>query len=90
MKAIIEWLKSIQFAKVMFAILTVATLGLFAWGAYVPPPGVIDSSLLYAGAILLGFALLWVVAHIVIELGKEARAKVSKDGVELEITEDDQ
>ena len=85
-----KWIRSLQFAKVMFAILTVATLGLFAWGAYVPPPVVIDSSLLYAGAILLGFALLWVVAHIVIELGKEARAKVSKDGVELEITEDEQ
>lgn len=86
----IAWIKSLQFAKVMFAILTVVTIGLFAWGAYVPPPGVIDSSLLYAGAILLGFALLWVVAHIVIEVGKEAKAKVSKDGVELEITEDNQ
>lgn len=86
----IEWIKSLQFAKVMFAILTVLTMGLFAWGAHVPPPGVIDSSLLYAGAILLGFALLWVVAHIVIEVGKEAKAKVSKDGVELEITENNQ
>ena len=84
----IKWIKSLQFAKVMFAILTVVTMGLFAWGAHVPPPGIIDSSLLYAGAILFGFALLWVVAHIVIEIGKEAKAKVSKDGIELEIVED--
>lgn len=88
MKKIIDRFKSLQFAKVMCAILTFGTLGLFAWGAYVPPPGVVDSSLLKAGGILLGFATLWVIAHIVIELDKSASAKMSKDGVSIEVTEE--
>lgn len=88
MKKILEWFKSLQFAKVMCAILTLGTMGLFAWGAYVPPPGVVDGSLLKAGGILLGFAALWVIAHIVVELDKSGKVKVSKDGVELSVTEE--
>lgn len=69
-------------------LLTLGTMGLFAWGAYVPPPGVVDSSLLKAGGILLGFATLWVIAHIVIELDKAGRMKAGKDGIEIEIKEE--
>lgn len=84
---IVTWFKSIQFAKLMCAILTLASVGLFVGGFFVPPVGVIDGSLLKAGGVLLAFATLWVVAHIVIELDKSSRAKVSKDGIEIEVEE---
>lgn len=84
---IATWFKSIQFAKLMCAMLTLESVGLFVGGFFVPPVGVIDGSLLKAGGVLLGFAALWVVAHIVIELDKSSRAKVSKDGIEIEVDE---
>lgn len=87
-KSFVSWFRSLQFAKIMCMLLTLGTMGLFAWGAYVPPPGVVDSSLLKAGGILLGFALLWVIAHIVIELDKSGRMKASKDGIEIEVKQE--
>lgn len=82
---ILTWLKSIQFAKIMCAILTGSAIGLFVWGFFVPPLGKIDGSVLKAGGILLGFAALWVLAHIVIELDKTLDFR-HKD-TEVKITE---
>ena len=84
---VINWLKNVEFAKFMCALLTVCSLGLFIWGFFVPPLGVVDGSILKASGILLGFAILWVIAHIVIELDKTARMKY-KD-VEVIIKEED-
>lgn len=84
---IVTWFKSIQFAKLMCAVLTFCSVGLFVWGFFVPPLGTIDGSVLKAGGILLAFTALWVIAHIVIELDKSGRAKVSKDGIEIEVEE---
>ena len=67
---ILSWIKRMQFAKLMCALLTASAVGLFIWGFFVPPLGVIDGSVLKAGGILLGFAALWVLAHIAIELDK--------------------
>lgn len=88
MKAIIEWLKSIQFAKAMCAVLTFCAIGLFVSGFFVPPLGIIDGSVLKAGGVMLGFAALWVIAHVAIEIDKSSKAKLSKDGIEIEIKED--
>lgn len=82
---ILIWLKSIQFAKLMCALLTASAVGLFIWGFFVPPLGTIDGSVLKAGGILLGFAALWVLAHIVIELDKTLDFK-HKD-IEVKIKE---
>lgn len=86
---ILTWLKRMQFAKLMCALLTASAIGLFVWGFFVPPLGVIDGSVLKAGGILLGFVVLWVLAHIVIELDKTGRARVGKDGLELEFKEEE-
>lgn len=83
---ILTWLKSMQFAKLMCALLTASAVGLFVWGFFVPPLGTIDGSVLKAGGILLGFAALWVLAHIVIELDKTLDFK-HKD-TEVKITEE--
>lgn len=72
---ILTWIKSMQFAKLMCALLTASAIGLFVWGFFVPPLGIIDGSILKAGGILLAFAALWVIAHIVIELDRTARFK---------------
>ncbi len=85
---IVSWIKSMQFAKIMCAILTLSSVGLFVWGFFVPPLGAIDGSVLKAGGVLLAFATLWVIAHIVIELDKSGKARVSKDGIEIQVTEE--
>lgn len=43
-------------AKIIFSITTLAAIGLFITGFFVPPMGIIDGSVLKAGGILLGFA----------------------------------
>ena len=80
---ILNWIKSIQFAKLMCAILTTCAIGLFVWGFFVPPLGIIDGSVLKAGGVLLAFAALWVIAHVVIELDKTARIKHGQTEIEL-------
>ena len=81
---VVNWLKSMQFAKLMCAFLTAAAVALFVWGFLVPPLGRIDGSVLKAGGIMLAFAALWVVAHIVIELDKTARIKHGQTEIVLE------
>ena len=85
---ILIWVKSMQFAKSMCALLTVSAIGLFVWGFFVPPLGVIDGSVLKAGGVLLGFAALWVIAHVAIELDRSSRVKAGKDGIEIEVKEE--
>lgn len=80
---ILNWIKSMQFAKLMCALLTASAVGLFVWGFFVPPLGVIDGSVLKAGGVLLGFAALWVIAHIVIELDKTAYLKHGQTEIRL-------
>lgn len=80
---ILNWIKSMQFAKLMCAILTACAIGLFVWGFFVPPLGIIDGSVLKAGGVLLAFAALWVIAHVVIELDKTARIKHGQTEIEL-------
>ena len=81
---ILTWIKSMQFAKLMCAVLTASAIGLFVWGFFVPPLGTIDGSVLKAAGILLGFAVLWVIAHIVIELDKTARFRHGETEVVIE------
>lgn len=78
-----NWIKSMQFAKLMCALLTACAIGLFVWGFFVPPLGIIDGSVLKAGGVLLAFAALWVIAHVVIELDKTARIKHGQTEIEL-------
>lgn len=80
---ILIWVKSMQFAKLMCALLTACAIGLFVWGFFVPPLGIIDGSVLKAGGVLLAFAALWVIAHVVIELDKTARIKHGQTEIEL-------
>lgn len=84
----VEWIKSVQFAKAMCAVLTISAVCLFIGGFLVPPLGVIDGSILKAGGVMLGFAALWVIAHFAIEVDKTGRLRVTKDGVEAEIKEE--
>ena len=78
-----NWIKSMQVAKLMCALLTACAIGLFVWGFFVPPLGIIDGSVLKAGGVLLAFAALWVIAHVVIELDKTARIKHGQTEIEL-------
>lgn len=87
MDKVIKWLKSMQFAKLMCALLTFSAIGIFIWGFFVPPLGTIDGSVLKAGGILLGFAALWVIAHIAIEMDKAARLKIGN--TEFEVKDED-
>lgn len=84
---ILNWIKSLQFAKLMCALLTACAIGLFVWGFFVPPLGIIDGSVLKAGGVLLAFAALWVIAHVVIELDKTARIKHGQ--IEIELKEEE-
>ena len=80
---ILNWIKSMQFAKLMCALLTACAIGLFVWGFFVPPLGIIDGSVLKAGGVLLAFAVMWVIAHVVIELDKTAKIKHGQTEIEL-------
>ena len=57
--------------KYIFYVCLAAAIALFVFGAITPPPGVIDGSLLTAGAILLGFAALGIAGQNLAN-GKEA------------------
>lgn len=86
---ILNWIKSMQFAKLMCALLTACAIGLFVWGFFVPPLGIIDGSVLKAGGVLLAFTALWVIAHVMIELEKSGKVKAGKDGIEIEVKEEE-
>lgn len=57
--------------KYIFYVCLAAAIALFVFGAITPPPGIIDGSLLTAGAILLGFAALGIAGQNLAN-GKEA------------------
>ena len=80
----VKWLKGMQFAKLMCAILTATAIGLFVWGFFVPPLGAIDGSVLKAGGILLGFAALWVAGHVIVEMETKASFKHGETEIVVE------
>lgn len=68
------------------ALLTFAALALFVGSFFVPPLGVIDGTVLKAASILLGFAIVWVIAHVVDK--DERNIKFSHGDTSLELNKD--
>lgn len=68
------------------ALLTFAALALFIGSFFVPPLGVVDGSVLKAASILLGFAVVWVLVHVVDK--DERNIKFSHGDTSLELNKD--
>lgn len=72
--------------KYIFWVCLAMSIALMLFGAIMPPPGVIDPSILTASGILLGFAALGVAGQNLAN-GKEVTFK--KDDTELTIGDND-
>lgn len=66
-------------------ILTLASIALLVWGFVLPPPGVIDSSVIAAVGELAGFAALWQLAKAI---DKGVDAALRKGDTEITISRD--
>lgn len=66
-------------------ILTLASIALLVWGFVLPPPGVIDGSVIAAVGELAGFAALWQLAKAI---DKGVDAALRKGDTEITITSD--
>lgn len=67
-------------------ILTLASIALLVWSFVLPPPGVIDSSVIAAVGELAGFAALWQIAKAI---DKGVDAALRKGDTEITIHNDD-
>lgn len=67
-------------------ILTLASIALLVWSFMLPPPGVIDSSVIAAVGELAGFAALWQIAKAI---DKGVDAALRKGDTEITIHNDD-
>ena len=72
---------------VWLRILTLASIALLVWGFVLPPPGVIDGSVIAAVGELAGFAALWQLAKAI---DKGVDAALRKGDTEITITSDQQ
>ena len=72
---------------VWLRILTLASIALVVWGFVLPPPGVIDGSVIAAVGELAGFAALWQLAKAI---DKGVDAALRKGDTEITITSDQQ
>ena len=72
---------------VWLRILTLASIALLVWGFVLPPPGVIDGSVIAAVGELAGFAALWQLARAI---DKGVDAVLRKGDTEITITSDQQ
>lgn len=75
-----------QADKYIFWVCLAMSIALMVFGALMPPPGIIDPSILTASGILLGFAALGVAGQNLAN-GKEVTFK--KDDTELTIGDND-
>ena len=67
-------------------ILTLASIALLVWSFVLPPPGVIDSSVIAAVGELAGFAALWQIAKAI---DKGVDAALRKGDTEITIHNDE-
>ena len=67
-------------------ILTLASIALLVWSFMLPPPGVIDSSVIAAVGELAGFAALWQIAKAI---DKGVDAALRKGDTEITIHNDE-
>lgn len=65
-----------------FWLLAGASMLMFLLGMFMPPPGIIDSSILYAVSELLGFAALYAIIHAV-DKGLDAKFKHGNTSVTI-------
>ena len=72
---------------VWLRILTLTSIALLVWGFVLPPPGVIDGSVIAAVGELAGFAALWQFAKAI---DKGVDAALRKGDTEITITSDQQ
>ena len=72
---------------VWLRILTLVSIALLVWGFVLPPPGVIDGSVIAAVGELAGFAALWQLAKAI---DKGVDAALRKGDTEITITSDQQ
>lgn len=72
---------------VWLRILTLTSIALLVWGFVLPPPGVIDGSVIAAVGELAGFAALWQLAKAI---DKGVDAALRKGDTEITITTDQQ
>ena len=70
---------------VWLRILTLVSIALLVWGFVLPPPGVIDGSVIAAVGELAGFAALWQLAKAI---DKGVDAALRKGDTEITITSD--
>lgn len=70
--------------KIAFFVCLGVTIGLFIWGFFAPPKGVIDGSVLKAGGIILSFAVVAVGAQA---LSDGRKAVLKKGDTEITINE---
>ena len=70
---------------VWLRILTLVSIALLVWGFLLPPPGVIDSSVIAAVGELAGFAALWQLAKAI---DKGVDAALRKGDTEITISRD--
>ena len=70
---------------VWLRILTLTSIALLVWGFVLPPPGVIDGSVIAAVGELAGFAALWQLAKAI---DKGVDAALRKGDTEITITSD--
>ena len=67
--------------------MTLTSIALLVWGFVLPPPGVIDGSVIAAVGELAGFAALWQLAKAI---DKGVDAALRKGDTEITITSDQQ
>lgn len=68
--------------KIVFYLTLAVSIALFIGGFFCPPMGVIDGSVLKAGGILLGFAVLSMLPNL---LNSSNHIKISKGDASLEV-----
>lgn len=77
-----EIIKSATIRNYEFWVCLITSVALTVIGFFMPPKGIIDSSVLYASSLLLAFATLGVVWHSV-KLGVDAKFKHGKTEVTI-------
>ena len=69
--------------RIEFWVCLITSIGLFVGGFFVPPTGVIDGSVLTAVGMLLGFAVLAQLPHII---GMSKSVKLTHGDTAIEVT----
>lgn len=72
--------------NIVFYLTLAVSIALFVGGFFVPPIGIIDGSVLKAGGILLGFAVLSMLPDL---LNSSNHIKITKGDASLEVSQDE-